>query len=118
EALRGLAEYDDPKTADTILKAYARFSPDERRDALNTLAARPGTALALLAAVGAGGVPSKDLSADLVRQLRNHKNPVIDARIAKVWGSVRETSSDKSKPIARYKAMLTAQPARAPDLEL
>ena len=117
-AIRGLAEYDDPKAPDAILGVYAELAPDERRDALNTLAARVGSARALLAAVGEGRISSKDLAADVIRQLRNHKNAAIDAQIGKVWGTARETTGDRARTIARYRAMLASQPARAPDPEL
>ncbi len=53
------------------MNAYPELTPDERRDALNTLAARIDSARALLTAVGAGRIASKDLSADVIRQLRN-----------------------------------------------
>jgi len=118
QALRALAAYDDPDTPAAVLKVYPGLPPDERRDALNALAARVGSSKALLAAVGNGSVPSKDLSADLVRQLRNHKSREIEAELKKVWGTVRETSSDRARQIARYRAMLTSRPAVAPDREL
>ncbi len=118
QALRGLAAYDDPETAPVILKAYADLTPDERRDALNTLAARVGSSKALLEAVGARTIASKEVSADVVRQLRNHKNAEIDALIGKVWGTARETTADKSRLIAEYRKMLTAKAPKKPDLEL
>jgi len=117
-AIRGLAASDDPQSAAAILKVYSGLTPDERRDALNTLAARVDSAKALLRAVGDQAIASKDLSADLVRQLRNHKNAEIDALIAKVWGTVRETSADKAGLIAKYRQMLTAKNRAKPDLEL
>ncbi len=116
-ALRGLAEFDDPKAADAVLGVYPTLTPDERRDALNTLASRVNSARALLAAVGEKRVASKDLSADLIRQLRNLKNGEVDNQIGKVWGTVRETSADRAKEIARYRAMLTTKAKVAPDLE-
>jgi putative membrane-bound dehydrogenase-like protein len=116
--IRGLAEYDDPKAPEAILTAYPALGPDERRDALSTLAARVGSSRTLLEAVGAGRIPARDLAADIVRQLRNHKDPDIDARIGKVWGTVRETPAERAKLIARYRTMLTAKPPRAPDPEL
>jgi putative heme-binding domain-containing protein len=73
---------------------------------------------ALLAAVAGGRVPSSDLSADLIRQLRNHKSRDLDARIGKVWGSVRETTGDRAALIAKFKAMLTVKPVRAPEPSL
>jgi len=117
-ALRGLAAYDDPESSHAILRVYPSLTPDERRDALNTLAARVDSSKALLDAVGSEGVASKDVSADLVRQLRNHKNAEIDARLGKVWGTVRETSADRAKVIAAYRKMITATDGRKPDPEL
>ncbi len=39
-ALRGLSAFDDPKTPGVLLGAYSSLGQSERRDALNTLAAR------------------------------------------------------------------------------
>jgi putative membrane-bound dehydrogenase-like protein len=115
EALRGLAAYDDPKTPSAILDRYAKLDLAERRDALNTLASRVDYARALLTAVAEGRVAPSDLSADLVRQLRNLGDKRLDEQIAKVWGAVRDTDREKAKVIARYKAMLTSPPSRPPD---
>jgi len=101
-ALRGLASYDDPASPQTILDNYAQFSIEEKRDALNTLAARATYALTLLAAVNEQKIPAKDLSADLVRQLRNHKEAKINELIAKLWGTARESSGEKLEQIAHY----------------
>lgn len=114
-ALRGLASFEDEGTPDVILKAYPDLNLAERRDALSTLASRVGFARRLLTAVGEKRVPSTDLSADIIRQLRSHKDRSLDDLIGKVWGTARETSEDKAKLIARTKAMLTAKPSQAPD---
>ncbi len=115
-AIRALSAYDDPATSDLLISAYSSLRPMERRDALNTLAARRGSAQALLSAVGAGKLPRADLTADLVRQLRNLKDSGLDARIGQVWGTVRETTGDRARLIAQYKTMLKSKPAHAPDL--
>ena len=52
-ALEGLAAYDDPRTPELILSHYRRFSPDEKRQAIDTLSARPSFAIALLNAIAA-----------------------------------------------------------------
>ncbi|MEX0678722.1 MAG: PVC-type heme-binding CxxCH protein [Pirellulales bacterium] len=101
-ALRGLAAYDDGGTPSAILAAYPSFNLEEKRDALNTLAARVPYATALLAAVGEKKVPATDLAADLIRQLRNHKNDDLDDRITKVWGTARESTAEKAQLIAQY----------------
>jgi putative membrane-bound dehydrogenase-like protein len=118
QAVRGLAGYNEQNTPGVLLDLYPRFRPEERRDALNTLAARPAFARALLDAVGVGRIASADLSADLVRQLRNLDNPDVNDRIAKVWGSARPASADRARLIAEMKGRLAKKPDQAPDAML
>ncbi len=117
-ALRGLAAYEDRLTPDAIVSAYPNLTASEKRDALNTLASRVIFARPLLAAVEAKKIGSAELSADLIRQLRNLKDDSLNDEIGRVWGSVRETSADKVKLIAQYKAMLTKKPQTPPDVML
>ena len=117
-AIRGLAAFDDPKAPAILLSAYPSLTPEERRDALNTLAARVESARSLLAAVAENRVPRADLSADLVRQIHNHKNAELETTLGKVWGTVRETSADRARTIAKFKTMLTSKPSQAPEVEL
>jgi putative membrane-bound dehydrogenase-like protein len=117
-ALRGLSGYDDPATPSVLIDAYRSLGQTQRRDALNTLAARPGSARALLAAVEAGKLPRVDLTADLVRQIRNLKDRELDSRLGRVWGTVRETTGDRIRVIAQYKKLLTSTPSRSPDRSL
>jgi putative membrane-bound dehydrogenase-like protein len=115
-AMKGLASYDDPQTADKILAIYPSLSTTEKRDALNTLASRVAFAKPLLAAVAGEKVSRKDLSADLVRQLRNLKNDELNAQIEKVWGAMRETAADKQPLIEKFKKIYHAggsQPGEA-----
>lgn len=115
-ALRGLAAFDDPNTAKLILALYPELSAAEKRDAIATLTSRIAFARALLTAIGEKQVPSTDLTADFVRQLRNLKDEKLDEQIAAVWGVVRETAEDKAKQIALYKQLLTDRPAEETDL--
>jgi putative membrane-bound dehydrogenase-like protein len=107
-ALRGLAAYDDAKTPGAILAIYSTLPPPHKRDALNTLASRIDFAKPLLDAIAAGSVPAKDLTADVVRQLRGLKNTEVEAAILKLWGVSRDSSADKKAEIAKYKAIYWA----------
>jgi putative membrane-bound dehydrogenase-like protein len=118
EALRGLAAYDNPDTAEQILALYPTFGPADRRDALNTLAARPASAAALLTALGAKRVPSQDFPAEVIRQIRNLKVAALDAQLAKVWGTMRDTPADRAALIARYRYNLGISPNFVPDARL
>jgi putative membrane-bound dehydrogenase-like protein len=102
-ALRGLGSYDDAQTPDAILPLYSSLSAAHKRDARNTLAGRPAYAKRLLVAVEANQIPKTDLTADLIQQLRNLKNPEVDALLAKVWGTARESTADKKAEIARVR---------------
>ena len=47
--------------------------------------------------------------------MRNHDDKKLNELIGKFWGTVRETSEDKAKRIAQFKAMLTSEPDQKPD---
>ncbi len=115
QALRALAGFDDPATPAAILAVYPSLG-GEKRDALNTLSSRPAYAKALLTAVEGGQVPSRDLNAELIRQLRNLKNAELDGLIEKIWGAVRESDADKKALIEKFKRIYWAggsQPGNA-----
>ncbi len=112
-ALRGLASFDDAKTPAVILAAYGTFTATEKRDALATLAARPAFAKELMAAVAAKTVPSTDIPAEIVRQLRGFEDAALNKQIADLWGSVRESPAERKALIASWKQKLTT-PAKTP----
>lgn len=116
-ALRGLAAYDEPRAAAAILGIYARLNPEERRDAMATLSARVPSARALLDAVAGGRIAAKELSADLVRQLRNLGDAELESRIGELWGQVRESPEEKKKLIEQYRGLIAAS-GQKPDATL
>ncbi len=111
-ALRGLAQYDDPKTARLLLAAYPQLSADEKRLALGTLCSRTEYARALLSAIEQKQLPGTDLTADLVRQLQYLKDEKLQQQLSTIWGTVRETAADKAQLIETYK-QLVSQPGPA-----
>jgi putative heme-binding domain-containing protein len=115
-ALRGLAAYEDPATPQEILRRLPDLTAGEKIDALNTLASRPRFASALLDAVAAKRIGASEVSADIVRQLRNLKDKDLSARLTEVWGRVRESAEDRKTLMAEYKKMLTTPPETPPDL--
>jgi putative membrane-bound dehydrogenase-like protein len=116
-ALSGLALYDDPQVPAAVLAIYGDASPTAKRAALATLCSRPASGMHLLKAIEAKSIPAADLSADLVRQLQNHKNADLDKLLAETWGQVRSTPADKAAMIVALREMLK-HPATKPDLEL
>ena len=114
-ALRGLAGSDDAGTAPAILKVYSSLDPSERKDALSTLASRQSFARELLGAIDTGVVPAKDVSADIVRQLRTLNDKEIEAHVVKVWGILRDSPADKKKRISQLKTLIQSA-GKVPDL--
>ncbi|HWY86518.1 MAG TPA: PVC-type heme-binding CxxCH protein, partial [Gemmataceae bacterium] len=106
QALRGLAVYDDARTPQVILEAFPKLTNEEKRDAFGTLASRAGYARELLEAVAAKKIAAADLSADVIRQLRNIGNKELAKRIVEVWGVVRDTPADRAKLIAQHRKAL------------
>lgn len=117
-ALRALAAFDDAKTPASIFLQYANFTLAEKRDALGTLAARASYAKELMAAVAAKVVPSTDVPAEIVRQLRGYNDAALDKQIAELWGVVRESPEEKKKLIAAMKRQLSASTAPPGDVNL
>jgi putative membrane-bound dehydrogenase-like protein len=115
-AVRGLAGFENAQTPALLLKHYPAWGEGEKADALQTLAARPSFALALLDAVAGKQVPRADVSAFTVRQMLALKNPQVTNRVEQVWGKVRPPGKERAAAIARYKAALTPETLKKADL--
>lgn len=115
QAIRGLAEYRHAATAEVLLRDYAEYSPSERQDVVQTLAARREWAAALLDAVAAGRVPRSDLTAFSARQIRSHDDEALSRRLSELWGEIRETPAERARQVTDWKKRLTADVLAAAD---
>src|SRR5258708_18314093 len=106
-AMRGLAEYDDARIAGMILGIFKTLDTTEKRDALDTLLARPASARAFLAAIDAQALTRAEISAPTARQLQDLHDPEVDKWMAKNWGAVRTSPADKQAQIAKLKTFVT-----------
>jgi putative heme-binding domain-containing protein len=102
-AIRALATFSDAATPETIVGAYAKLEPAEKRDALATLASRAPWAKELVAALEKERIPVRDLTAELVRQLRTFNEPQVNSALTRLWGTVRDTPAEKQKEIAHFR---------------
>ena len=109
-ALKGPAAYDEPQTPAAILDHYGEFSLGEKRDALNTLVSRASFAKALLDGIRRQVLPARDLTADVVRQLRQFKDEEMNKAVETLWGMTREQGADMLQLHARYKALMEKGP--------
>lgn len=108
-ALRGLAEYDHPQTADAILARFEKLDSLARQDALQTLAARPAWGLKLVAALESKQIPRSEVTAYTARQLFSLNHAELTARLQKAWGELRVSPAEKQQLIATYKKRFTAE---------
>ena len=110
-AVRALANYDHPRTAEVLLGRRGDFDAQTWNDAMQTLASRKTWALALLDAVKPG-----EISAYTARQLANLGDPRITKRVSQIFGPIRSTPGDKAKLIARYRKQLSPAALARADL--
>lgn len=116
EALRALGDYDDSKIPKAILKKYSQWSAAEKRDALATLVSRKSYAQALVEAMKEGTVSTRDVSADLVRQMRKLNDAGINEAITAVWGVAQDNPEEKLKEIEKFKTMVLKEDGPEPDV--
>jgi putative membrane-bound dehydrogenase-like protein len=114
-ALRGLAHYNHPDTATTILEIYSRADEASRQGALQTLAARPAWARAMLDAIRTKHIPRKDITAFTARQIHSLGDKQLSADVDKLWGQIRETPRDRVRIISEYKRRLTPEAMSSSD---
>lgn len=111
-ALRAIASYEDLSVPAEIISRYSSFSGLERSIAIQTLATRRTSALALFEALYRGTIPKGDVSAVAARQL----NRIIGPRFADFWGSIESLSKDKQVAMDRYRILLTDEYVSHADL--
>ena len=73
--------------------------------------------MALLDAVRKGTVPRRDVNTTVARQILAFQVPNLNSALEQAWGTLRPTSRDKTRLIAKYKSVLAATDLPSPDLE-
>ncbi len=117
DAIRALASYNDPQTPELLLKRYAGLPQSEKEDVVQTLAARPTWALALLDAIEKGTLARNEVSVFVARQIANMKEPEVKTRLEKVWGQLKPASADRAKLMTQFKTELTTDVLKKANLE-
>ncbi len=108
QAIRGLARFQDLQIPPALVNLYPSLNLGEKRDVLNSLSGRVPFATKLLDAIESEIIPARDLTAALVRQIRNLENPALSERLQSVWGAFKDPDEDKLAEIARYRGIYRA----------
>jgi len=106
-AIRGLASFADAETPPAIIKAYPKFTTDEKLDAVQTLAARKEWANALLDAVEKKDVPRADIPVTTARQILALNDKALSTRLDSVWGKIAPASQARAALTKKWKEILT-----------
>ena len=114
-AVRGLAAFDDPRIAQVLVSAYSNLDGDEKREALGTLLARVDSAKVLTTALDGKVIPTADLGAPQIRQLKGFKDAQIEEWL-KQHPALTLALSNKQDEIARLKAYLIPEQIANGDL--
>jgi putative heme-binding domain-containing protein len=104
--LPAVAERDDAATPGAVIARYGSLSNEERLVALNALASRVSYAKALIAAVAAGTIPARDLTASTLRQLSFLKDAAVTAFVAAERAG---PDADPLAEVARLHGVLTPE---------
>lgn len=106
-AIRALAGFPDANTPAAIIKAYPKFTAEEKTDAVQTLSARVAFADALLDAIEKGTIPRGDFPVTAARQILALNNKGLSERLGKVWGKITPASTERVALIKKWKSELT-----------
>ena len=102
-----------PDAAGAVLARYASFNTEEKAAAVNALASRPEWAGPLLDAVADGKIPRSDIPSFVARQIADHRNEALTAKLEKAWGRINMGGGDLAKmaeeETAKWKGILTPE---------
>lgn len=108
-AAEGLALFDDPEVATTLIKNYRKFRAPRRPRIVSLLVSRKSFATKLLEAIENGKIPANALTAFDVRQINALNDSKLDEQVAELWGSVRDSSADKIAQMKAIEGLLTVE---------
>jgi putative membrane-bound dehydrogenase-like protein len=115
-ALRALAGFQDANTPAAILKVYPKLSPEEKSDAVQTLAARTAFAKELLDAVDKGTIPRSEVPVTAARQILALNDKGLSQQLEKVWGKITPVAKERAALMKKWKGILTEDAIQKADV--
>lgn len=116
-AVQALATLPNEGTPALLIEKFAGFDSGVKIDAVNTLAASPAGAKALLLAVKGGKVPNSMLSPFLARQMDTLKDDAVKALLKEVWGDLNAPKADLPERKKKFKGILTPEAIAKADMK-
>ncbi|MCO8124163.1 c-type cytochrome [Stieleria sp. TO1_6] len=117
-AAQGLALFDDPAIGQKLAKTYRRFQSDDRPGVIEILVSRPSFAAGLLDQMGADrdAIPRDDITAFHARQILSLGDDGLRDKLGQVWGTLRDSPTDRRDAIKTTKDRLTPELLAEADL--
>lgn len=117
-ALRGLGLVDDPAIARTVAQKFKRFQAEDRPTVIEWLVSRPSSTAELLDVMGQKNSPiaPADLSVFQARRILAMNNTELSEKLGRVWGRLREGTSQRRELIVKLKSQLTETEIKQADL--
>lgn len=112
EAIRAVAAFESQELGLLLLSRYAELTPNEKADAIQTLASRPVYGWMLTDALEKDSVPRADIPAYIARQLRR----VVGNGFVEIWGPIDQLPESQQDSYEAYQAMLTNDALQSADL--
>ncbi|MCS6976625.1 MAG: c-type cytochrome [Gemmatales bacterium] len=115
EACRALASFEHPDVARQVLRNWAEYPPEIRRELLNTLKTRKEWARHLLDALERKQIAREEIHASVILSLLDFNDASLNRRIEQVWGQVRTSPppAELEELIARMRKFVTEKPGDA-----
>jgi len=107
-----LGESKLPEAGRVLVSRWSRFSPAQKRAAVNLLLRRAEWSEVLLESIAAGGVLRTDLGPENWQQLRSHRNPTVATRARELSDGGKTSSTDREE-ILRKLLPVASQPGDA-----
>ncbi len=104
DAIRALANFDDERMAQLLLKKYPQFTEKDKAAAIETLAARSRSGWILAQAIKNKTIEKRDVPASVARQLRR----VVGSGFVEIWGPIDQLPSNELA-YKKYRDLLTPQ---------
>jgi putative membrane-bound dehydrogenase-like protein len=113
-ALAALARFEHTAIADAVIALYLKMTDRVRGRARPAVLSRRDWAKRYVAAVERKAIDAREVSADELQALARFRDPDLDARVRKVWGSVQPlTPEEKLAEVRRLSNDLRAAPGDA-----
>lgn len=112
DAIRAIAAFDRESLGRLLVDSYRGFSPEEKAEAVQTLASRASYGNLLMGEIKRNRIPKKDVPPNVARQLLR----VVGSGFIEVWGPIEQVASDKAA-YEKYRKMIAPGALAAADVK-